>query len=432
MLKLVAVILTLVFTFFMIPVQKVWADKRDCPDTQDQVIYVDAPPAITTPNPTVTTFKVTVAFDEKRADLATPVQLGLTTGALNTYRSPQYPISPPTRRESGRDISGRPTTLLIDDFTSPLPRKPGIYKLILYRLSAGAGWKQCEAGQVYVDDDELDQVQCSLTMPEEIQLKTNPPGDVPVNVTPLPHVFYQMLIYDRSKTTSLLTTPFLENQESPPKKLSISDARGIFPNGDKRYNLITNASQTIIPDIKGLPKGEYAAIIQAKKTYTNLGADDNYFYYCKVFPFSVVNTPTTAPVSSAAGPTIGSIRANQVASGSLSVDKVTGKGQTCDPLTGNLGDGAGIMTAIGCVPTEPSMFIKGLLRVSAGAGGGIALLMMAVGAFQMISSAGNPDGVKKGGQQFQSAVIGLLFIIFSVLLMQVIGLDILAIPGFGR
>jgi len=50
----------------------------------------------------------------------------------------------------------------------------------------------------------------------------------------------------------------------------------------------------------------------------------------------------------------------------------------------------------------------------------------------MITSAGNPETLKGGQDRFAQALIGLLFVIFSVLLMQLIGVDILGIPGFGR
>lgn len=95
-----------------------------------------------------------------------------------------------------------------------------------------------------------------------------------------------------------------------------------------------------------------------------------------------------------------------------------------------LGDGDGVMTALGCIPTEPTILVQNFLKFATGIGGAIALLLMIAGAFQMITSQGNPETVKKGQEQFTSAVIGLLFIIFSVLLLQVIGFDILQIPGF--
>jgi len=65
-------------------------------------------------------------------------------------------------------------------------------------------------------------------------------------------------------------------------------------------------------------------------------------------------------------------------------------------------------------------------------GGGIALLMIIFGAFQMMTSAGNPEKLNEGKELVSAAVAGLMFIIFSVFLLKLIGQDILAIPGFGK
>ncbi|MBI4036546.1 hypothetical protein HY386_01535 [Candidatus Daviesbacteria bacterium] len=100
----------------------------------------------------------------------------------------------------------------------------------------------------------------------------------------------------------------------------------------------------------------------------------------------------------------------------------------------NAGGGVdnGIDTAIGCVPTDLTGLIHAFLRLATGIAGGIAFILMVAGAFQMITSSGDPDTLKKGQDMFKSAVIGLLFIIFAVLLLQIIGVDILQIPGFQR
>lgn len=105
-------------------------------------------------------------------------------------------------------------------------------------------------------------------------------------------------------------------------------------------------------------------------------------------------------------------------------------GIACNPDTGAPGSGDGVFTAIGCIPTQPTKLIERLLKFATGAGGGIALLLFVYGAFQIITSSGNPEGVKKGSEQMTAAVIGLLFIIFSVMLLKIIGVDILQIPGF--
>lgn len=92
----------------------------------------------------------------------------------------------------------------------------------------------------------------------------------------------------------------------------------------------------------------------------------------------------------------------------------------------------GISTAIGCIHTEPKAFVTDILKFAVGIGGGLAFLMMLLGTFQMITSAGNPDTLHAGRDRFTSAIIGLLFIIFSVLLLQIIGFDILRLPGFDK
>lgn len=91
-----------------------------------------------------------------------------------------------------------------------------------------------------------------------------------------------------------------------------------------------------------------------------------------------------------------------------------------------------VKTAIGCIHTNPADLIQDVLKFGVGIGGGVAFLMMLLGAFQMLTSAGNPETLQAGKDRLTSAVIGLLIIIFSVLLLQIIGFDILGIPEFGR
>lgn len=108
-------------------------------------------------------------------------------------------------------------------------------------------------------------------------------------------------------------------------------------------------------------------------------------------------------------------------------------GITADPtLAPNPANGYdGFMTAIGCIPSKPQRLVEALIRYSSFAAGGIAFLLMILAALQMITAEGNPENIKHAQEKFYSAIIGLLLIIFSVLLMQVIGVDILGLPEFG-
>lgn len=114
----------------------------------------------------------------------------------------------------------------------------------------------------------------------------------------------------------------------------------------------------------------------------------------------------------------------------------SGSGQPCDPkatdLASSLAGKGGIYTAIGCIPTEPKALVEGLLKYGTIAAGAIAFILMLLGALGLITAEGNPEAIKHSQETFYSAIVGLLLIIFSVLLMQVIGVDILGLPEFGR
>lgn len=93
-------------------------------------------------------------------------------------------------------------------------------------------------------------------------------------------------------------------------------------------------------------------------------------------------------------------------------------------------DNSGAWTAIGCIQTQPSEFIKKLLQFGIGIGGGIAFLLILFGGFQMMTSAGNPEKLNEGKELVSSAIAGLLMIVFSIFLLRLIGFSILGIPGF--
>lgn len=92
--------------------------------------------------------------------------------------------------------------------------------------------------------------------------------------------------------------------------------------------------------------------------------------------------------------------------------------------------GEDITTALGCVPIGKfEDFVAWLLKRVIGISGGIAFLLMVFGGLKILTSAGDPKGIQAGGEMISSALIGLLFIIFSVFLLELIGVKILGIPG---
>lgn len=101
-----------------------------------------------------------------------------------------------------------------------------------------------------------------------------------------------------------------------------------------------------------------------------------------------------------------------------------------DPESGLIDDG--IQTAIGCISIYgPEALAGSILKVAIGIGGGIAFLLILLGAFQIILSSGNPDKIQAGKELITAAVSGLLLIIFSVFILRIIGVEILQIPDLG-
>lgn len=92
----------------------------------------------------------------------------------------------------------------------------------------------------------------------------------------------------------------------------------------------------------------------------------------------------------------------------------------------------GIWTAVGCIPSNPESVIKTIITIGLAAGGGIVLIMILVGSFMLSVSQGDPNKTKEAKEIITSAIIGLLFVIFSVTILQFIGVEILHIPGFGE
>lgn len=89
-----------------------------------------------------------------------------------------------------------------------------------------------------------------------------------------------------------------------------------------------------------------------------------------------------------------------------------------------------VQTAIGPISTNPGALVGNVLQLIVGISGGAAVLLIIAAGYQMMTSQGNPEKVKEARERLTSAVVGLLFIFFSVTILQIIGIDLLHIPGF--
>ena len=94
--------------------------------------------------------------------------------------------------------------------------------------------------------------------------------------------------------------------------------------------------------------------------------------------------------------------------------------------------GTSVWTAIGCLEAgNPTHFIGQILGWSTIVGSGIAFLLIVFGGFQITTAAGDPKRVKAAQELITAAIMGLLLIIFSIFLLNLIGIRILGLQFLG-
>ncbi|OGH10761.1 MAG: hypothetical protein A3B38_03605 [Candidatus Levybacteria bacterium RIFCSPLOWO2_01_FULL_36_13] len=111
----------------------------------------------------------------------------------------------------------------------------------------------------------------------------------------------------------------------------------------------------------------------------------------------------------------------------------TGRAPPCSvPLDEN-GFCPEIFTGLGIsFPTTIGGFTSALLGVMLSLIGGIALILIIISGYRIMASQGNPEALQAAREQLTAAIVGLLFVIFSLVVLEVIGVDILKLPGLTR
>jgi len=92
----------------------------------------------------------------------------------------------------------------------------------------------------------------------------------------------------------------------------------------------------------------------------------------------------------------------------------------------------GVWTAVGCVPNDPESVISTVIEIGLTLSGAIVLIMILAGAFMLSTSQGDPKKTQEAKELITSAIIGLLFVIFSITILKFIGVSVFRLPGFGE
>lgn len=279
----------------------------------------------------------------------------------------------------------------------------------------------CVGPKINILPEALQKTNCSLPLPENIQYKTTYVSKISVIPTDDKNVTFGAYIYKGIYPS----TDFKADVASQWKSGSISLPNELLFDLNKQTLTITTSPLEI--------GANYTAVISAYSENIQYGCAVNYF---------TVRTDATSPTqnSSQSAPGAGASLVTPPSGGNSSSgttptgSSVNATGAECKIDLGGSGGLAGlkpgIETAIGCIPIEPQPFIFAVLRLAIVTGGAVTLLVLIGAVFKMITSAGNPDSLKQAQEKISSAIIGILFLVFSLLLLKIIGVDILGIPGF--
>lgn len=91
-----------------------------------------------------------------------------------------------------------------------------------------------------------------------------------------------------------------------------------------------------------------------------------------------------------------------------------------------------IPTALGNIHTSPEKFIRDIFTIILSIGGIAAIAFFIQAGYTLMTSAGNKEKVGQAREQITAAIMGLIFIILSITILEFIGINILHLPGFGR
>lgn len=89
-----------------------------------------------------------------------------------------------------------------------------------------------------------------------------------------------------------------------------------------------------------------------------------------------------------------------------------------------------VWTAMGCLPINPALLISTyVISFFIAIAGGVSFIFVIYGAFLVMTSQGDTERIKKGKKYVNSAIKGLLVVIFATLIFKILGVDLLRIPG---
>lgn len=91
-----------------------------------------------------------------------------------------------------------------------------------------------------------------------------------------------------------------------------------------------------------------------------------------------------------------------------------------------------IRTGIGNLSTNPVDFLTDIFALALGIAGFGGFIMLIYGGYVLMMSQGDKTKIQNAREIITSTILGILFIVFSLVILEFIGVDVLRLPGLKR
>lgn len=91
----------------------------------------------------------------------------------------------------------------------------------------------------------------------------------------------------------------------------------------------------------------------------------------------------------------------------------------------------GQITDLGCIPSDPILFVEKFYSIGLWLIGFVGVLFMIIGGYLVMTSRGDVSQLQKGKSYIIYAILGLILAIFGFVFIEILAGQVLVIPGFG-
>ncbi len=90
------------------------------------------------------------------------------------------------------------------------------------------------------------------------------------------------------------------------------------------------------------------------------------------------------------------------------------------------------LTDFGCIPNDPAGFASKFYGIALGMIGGLGLIFLIIGGYQILTSGGNQEKLASGKRTIMYTLGAVALMVGAGVVLQLTLVDVLNVPGVGK